>query len=348
MICSIRPIRQSHYEAFYFLHILLVPLMLVMSALHHPPVQWWAFGALGVWICERLWRAVWWLNTNGYFGGITANGPISVDLPVKTTRHETFDMKNSKTFPAITPFTPTHVPFSSQSTSATLVNRNSTSTVDQLISPPTTYVPPPGYAHAELMPGRTVRLKFVTPGYRSWSPGQHFLLSIPSVSRFTSHPFTVASICDETSTSDSGRVLVFLIRAKGGWTKDLWDTIVGLMVRRQNTASGETIPKGSHTPTQGVLIRAFVEGPLGSVSSTNWNNHSTMLIVVGGSGVSFGLSILEYACLCLSGRDGKQLGGASAGFGRANFKVSRVRFVWLVREFCQCNLSPFFTKCSDF
>lgn len=336
--CSIRPLRQPHYEAFYFLHILLVPLMLIMSAFHHPPVQWWAWGALGVWVCERLWRAVWWMNINGWFGGIIANAPVATGSPPKTPKHQTLDMKNTKGFPQvphITPFMPTHTPFSSQSTSTTLVNRNSTSTVDQLISPPTTYVPPPGYAHAELMPGRTVRIKLVSPGFRSWSPAQHFLLSIPSVSRFTSHPFTVASICDETSPSDSGRALVFLIRAKSGWTKDLWDSVIGLMVRRQTGPPGETLPKGSHPPTRGVLMRAFVEGPLGSISRTNWNTNSTLIIITGGSGVSFGLSILEYICLCLSGRDGKHLGGSSGGFGRPNFKVTRVRFVWLVREFCQ-------------
>jgi len=65
----------------------------------------------------------------------------------------------------------------------------------------------------------------------------------------------------------------------------------------------------------------------------HWGSHSTVLIIVGGSGVSFGMSILEYVCLCLAGRDGKRLGGRPGGWGREGYSTQRVRFVWLVREF---------------
>ena len=35
------------------------------------------------------------------------------------------------------------------------------------------------------------------PECQPWAPGQHFLLSIPSINKFTSHLFTVGSICDQ-------------------------------------------------------------------------------------------------------------------------------------------------------
>jgi hypothetical protein len=60
-----------------------------------------------------------------------------------------------------------------------------------------------------------------------------------------------------------------------------------------------------------------------------------VLIVVGGTGVSFGVAILEYISLCLAGRDGKSLGGRPGGWGDKGFKTTRVRFIWLVREFCE-------------
>jgi hypothetical protein len=50
--------------------------------------------------------------------------------------------------------------------------------------------PPPGYAYAELVSGMTTRLTLVTPHFRKWAPGQHFFIMIPSITPFTSHPFT--------------------------------------------------------------------------------------------------------------------------------------------------------------
>lgn len=200
--------------------------------------------------------------------------------------------------------------------------------------PTNLYLPPTGYAHAELLSGRTVRLRYISPGPFSWAPGQHFLINIPSVSKFTSHPFTAATVCDERS-GDSGRELVFLVRAKKGWTKELWDSIVKLMARHESHPPGEQPTKGTEAPPRGVLMRMYIDGPFGSSVRARWGSHSTVLIVAGGSGVSFGLSILEFISKCLSGRDGKHLGGCPGGWGKKSFSTVRVRFVWLVREFCK-------------
>ena len=287
------PLRRSHYEAFYFLHILLVPPFLVVAGLHHPPVWYWCWVALGLWIGERLWRATWWLSNNGYFGGMTPSVQLHQSVPVRQLKRASVSSHFRVPFEPI-------------------------------------YLPPTGYAHAELLSGRTVRLRYISPGPFSWAPGQHFLINIPSVSRFTSHPFTAATVCDERS-GDSGRELVFLGRAKKGWTKELWDTVVKLMARHQSHPPGERPTKGTEAPPRGVLMRMYVDGPFGSSVRARWGSHSTVLIVAGGSGVSFGLSILEFMSMCLSGRDGKHLGG----WGNKSFLTARVRFVWLVREFCK-------------
>jgi hypothetical protein len=57
------------------------------------------------------------------------------------------------------------------------------------------------------------------------------------------------------------------------------------------------------------------------------------LIVAGGSGVSFGLSILEFTTMCMAGRDAESLGSRAGGWNTKRSQISRVRFVWLVREF---------------
>ncbi|KAF7976337.1 hypothetical protein HWV62_7072 [Athelia sp. TMB] len=361
IILSIKPIRRAHYESFWFLHALLVPMMLVASAFHHPQVWWWCWAALGLWAGERIWRATWWLHCNGYFGGMSApqqtNGaPMhalsnkdawemkglrgqsldSAAFPVHPSRHS-----DARTPTFKSPLSPggetnyqrsmsghsqIHYPSRPPSPSASLSLRAA-------LPPAEPYMPPPGYAHAELLSGRTIRLRFLSPGFVSWAPGQHFLINIPSVSHFTSHPFTVASICDEAGP-DSARAIVLLIRAKNGWTRDLWDTVSKLCWQRQSHPKGERPTRGAEMPARGVLMRMYIDGPFGSSVRARWGNHSSVLIITGGSGVSFGMSVLEYVCMCLSGRDGKVLGGRPGGWGKKGFETQRVRFVWLVREFC--------------
>ena len=71
----------------------------------------------------------------------------------------------------------------------------------------------------------------------------------------------------------------------------------------------EVPPQGTFLPDRGVLLRTFVEDPFGSVARTNWVEYSTVILVAGGSGVSFGLSVsvlgLERTCLEILGRTGK-------------------------------------------
>lgn len=321
MILSLNPIRKTHYEAFYLLHILLVPGTLIMSAIHHPPLWWWCWAALSLWVGERLWRGTWWLHINGFFGGLSASSPLKVASKV-----DPFPIEAPQTKP-----TPASGGYPPDVASKTLSQRSSISPVGALA-----YTPPPGYAHAELLSGATIRLTLITPGFLSWAPGQHFLVNVPSVSKFTTHPFTCASICDEQSPTDAGRAIIVLIRAKSGWTKDLWDHVSSLLMHGENHAPGEKPPNGTIMPSFGVLLRMYVEGPFGSAVRASYGSYSTIMIVAGGSGVSFGLSVLQYVTLCLAGRDGKHLGGKAGGWGRKGFKTRRVRFIWIIREFGEC------------
>ncbi|THU90704.1 hypothetical protein K435DRAFT_968535 [Dendrothele bispora CBS 962.96] len=316
---SSRSLRKSHYETFYAFHVVLVPLTLVMSAFHHPPLWIWCWIALGLWVGERAWRATWWLQVNGFFG--IEKSASAVVLPSRANHvPPTPSALQKSTFPPPSPY---------------LDSRFMGSPDGSLLAPATgiTYSPPPGYARAELLSGATVRLTYISPGYTSWAPGQHFLINIPSVSRFVTHPFTTASICDEQSPLTAGRAIIFLVRSKKGWTRDLWDHVAKLISTGQNHAPGEKPPNGTVMPSSGVLLKTYVEGPFGSVVRTKWESYSTTVIFVAGSGISFGLSVLEYVCLCLAGRSGKHLGGRTGGWGTQDFMTRRVRFVWLIREY---------------
>ena len=349
ILLSLHSIRRRFYECFYVVHVLLVPCMLVTAGLHHSAIAWWCWAALGVWVGERFWRGTWWVYANGIFGGVTlrqypapSNSPqdtwemgdvhrFSVESPHFQPidgrspspldayyLHDKGSISVGRGSPISKPRLPTFLPHSAE--------QNLSRTP---ISAPYPYIPPAGYAHAELLSGHTVRLRLITPGFLPWSPGQHFLINIPSVSRFTSHPFTCATVCDEEVSTDAGRIMLFLIRAKSGWTQDLWNLVSRMTAER---SSGAGFASGN-SPKNGVLLRAYVDGPFGSAKRARWGNHSTGVIITGGSGASFGLSLLQYMCMCLAGKDGRHLGGGPGGWGRKGADLKRVRFIWLVREY---------------
>lgn len=162
----------------------------------------WCWVALGLWAAERIHRFLRWLYINAI---VTGPDQIKQPKPPSVTPPTTSQFQY--------PPSPSFLPLSREQ--APLI-------------PSSEYNPPPGYAHAELVSGATVRLTYISPKPISWAPGQHFLINVPSVSYFTTHPFTVASACDEQAPS---RTLVFLVRCKAGWTRDLWHHIAELSYR---------------------------------------------------------------------------------------------------------------------
>ena len=135
-------------------------------------------------------------------------------------------------------------------------------------------------------------------------PCQHFFVCIPYLSKFASHPFTCASVCDEQKLGNDGRMVMFLIRAKNGWTKDLRTKVVELIADGKRHPKG-AVPEGTILPTTGVLLKACVDGPFGSSARTDWGLYSTAVIVCDGSGSVICDFYPEYRCPCMTGRDGR-------------------------------------------
>ncbi|KAG8727411.1 hypothetical protein FRC12_022521, partial [Ceratobasidium sp. 428] len=175
-------------------------------------------------------------------------------------------------------------------------------------------LPPPGYAHCVILPGRTVRLTIVTARPMVWAPGQHVLLCVPGVSKFTTHPFTIAGACDASATGVGarGREIVLIIRARAGFTKELWEDVM--------RGSGHQAQKSNQVGRRGVLMRASVDGPFGSSIREKWERYPTALLIAGGSGVAFALSVLEALCLAIVE-------------GKPGTVTKRIRFVWMIREY---------------
>lgn len=156
------------------------------------------------------------------------------------------------------------------------------------IQAPRSVLPPSGYAFAQLLPGRTIRLTINTPRSVSFAPGQYILLTIPSIALFQSHPYTITSIDEEAEgisplggvdAKSSGSKIVLIIRAQKGFSKKLWKSVV--KAREKNERSGTT----GDLLAQGVKLRSLISAPMGSSKSTNWGDYETLVIICGGTGI---------------------------------------------------------------
>ncbi|KAI0367300.1 iron reductase [Pilatotrama ljubarskyi] len=160
-------------------------------------------------------------------------------------------------------------------------------------------------ASVELLSPHCVRLHLKRPPHFRWSPGQTAFLTVPGVSGFPleAHPFTIASVdarydlqdlktaglpdAEKSSTREGAapfwQELVFLINVREGFTRKLIE-VAG----------------------RGERVKVLVDGPYGF--SPNLDGDDTVVLVAGGSGVSFTLSTF--------------LGS----------KCRKVVFIWTIRE----------------
>jgi ferric-chelate reductase len=129
-----------------------------------------------------------------------------------------------------------------------------------------------------------------------WSAGQHAFLSLPGISGlpFESHPFTIASIREPTVDRDRNHPLVFIIRAMDGFTRHLYNYAV------------------TH-PSKPVTV--LVDGPYGRPPPVN--SFSSVILLAGGSGVSYTLSLLL---------------DIVSSVRRRESPVRRILFVWSVKR----------------
>ncbi|WFD30059.1 hypothetical protein MSPP1_001073 [Malassezia sp. CBS 17886] len=203
----------------------------------------------------------------------------------------------------------------------------------------------PGQAFLQPLAGNMVRLVLRTARPLQWRPGQWLFLQLPQLSWFQSHPFTIASAyvkakndrfrlldADAPMRAEDDQLIMLLIRARSGLTRRLW-----AHVQAQAAPPPPLVPharRGAPPPAlsvvQGTYMRALVDGPYGNSARIDWGAYASVVLFCGGSGIAFGISVLDYLCRkiarVLSGED------VRGRFGRP-FLLRRVRFVWLMQEF---------------
>ncbi|GAA5947950.1 hypothetical protein JCM3765_007042 [Sporobolomyces pararoseus] len=335
---SLSPLRNRYYELFYWSHVVLLLLFFAAAIMHHQPVMWFPIAAVAWWGLERFTRFAVFLWINGFARGIWFKEPRhhpkrsssqSFGMLNAEKLHDYDDVKTSAYPP--NPYSESDDPL----TSRAMQSRQSSFNTHyppplSSYSPPVNSAhasPPPGFAAAQLLPGRTIRLTLRTPSTLRWAPGQHLLLNIPSVRFFDSHPYTIASIdhrakgvapigAGSTKALDKGSDIILLVRAQRGFSKALWDYVV--KTRKERELRGATVSEVA----QGVNLRALVSWPMGSSARVEWGAYESLTIIAGGTGITFGVSVLENACTRIARRQQD-----------SKWKTSRVRFVWILKEF---------------
>ncbi|KAI1792303.1 ferric reductase NAD binding domain-containing protein [Ganoderma leucocontextum] len=187
-------------------------------------------------------------------------------------------------------------------------------------------------ASVELLSPHFVRLHIHRPPHFSWTPGQTAFLTMPAVSGnpLESHPFTIASVdshyqlagapAPSTSTAataaDAGLEKKFPVAVDVDAARPAddvapyWKELVFLI----NVREGFTRRLAACAQV-GEKVKVLVDGPYGF--SPNLDNDDTVVLVAGGSGVTFTLStFLGVLSHVQSGRS----------------KCRRLVWIWSIRE----------------
>lgn len=149
---------------------------------------------------------------------------------------------------------------------------------------------PAARATLESLDGQATRLVVSNCRLKSWTPGSHVLLAIPRLGLAQSHPATIVS----TPSSHNGN-LVFILRTHKGFTR--------------------TILKAAQADSATAHL-ALVDGPYGG-SHSSFTCFDTVLLIAGGTGVTFTLSVL--------------LGVAEQAAFR-KLPLRTISFVWVIKK----------------
>ncbi|KAK4053901.1 hypothetical protein OIO90_003738 [Microbotryomycetes sp. JL221] len=310
------------------------------------PLMYWPIVALAWWGAERVSRFCIFLYVNGFAKGIWFTPPGSSRASVQS-----FSLHGAEKVDGYTESkTGLFYGQSSYGESAQPLAHAYPPQAATFGSPTPTFInnreangrrlPPPGFASAQLLPGRTVRLTMQSAVPVRWQPGQHVWLTLPAVRKFQSHPYTIVSI-DERARGiapigghaefeSQGSEIVMLVRAQRGFSKSLWDFVVKR--RQQKEERGASVADMAN----GIIMRSLISMPLGSSARTKWAEYDSLTIVCGGTGITFGMSVLEYTCKRMARRDGSR------------YRTNRVRFIWILREFAHVSwVSSAMRKCLE-
>lgn len=132
----------------------------------------------------------------------------------------------------------------------------------------------PTPARLELLPHDVMKIS--VPTTSPWKPGQHIFLRFLSwdVHSLTAHPFTIASLPrrNELASAQSAHEMAFYVHPRGGYTGRL-----AALARQKPNCK----------------VRLSLDGPYGGMKDRSLGEFERAIIISGGAGAGFVLSVLE-------------------------------------------------------
>lgn len=157
--------------------------------------------------------------------------------------------------------------------------------------------------------GGATKIQLSSAAIKHWQPGQHVLLSIPSLGFGQSHPATIVS----TPRSHDGD-LVFILKSHKGFTRRI------MTVAHESTVEllSETKQIAEDSQTPAPTYAAFLQGPYGGHHS-DFAAFDSVCLIAGSTGTTFTLSILQNLA-------------ERAASSELRLPVRRVHFIWCVKD----------------
>ena len=180
-------------------------------------------------------------------------------------------------------------------------------------------------ASVELLSPHFVRLHIERPPHFHWTPGQTAFLVMPTVSAFPleAHPFTIASVDSHyqlegvkspVSETDQEKAVALA----GHDAAPFWKELVFLV----NVREGFT-KRLATCAAKGEKVKVLIDGPYGFSPSLDADD--TVVLVAGGSGVSFTLSTFL---------------GVLSHVQHGKSRCRKIVFIWSIRDASESSLSP--------
>lgn len=138
----------------------------------------------------------------------------------------------------------------------------------------------------ESLPGEAVRLSFRLVRCLKFTPGSHVHVWIPSMSLFSSHPFSLAWAEDHdvpqasyAGNVENGKVLEHNFSAQHRIA-----TTVSCVVRAEKGMTRKLYNKAADAPNRFITLKAAIEGPYGGHEALD--SYGTVLLFAGGVGIT--------------------------------------------------------------
>jgi len=125
-------------------------------------------------------------------------------------------------------------------------------------------------------------IRVTIPTNMKWSPGMHIFIRFAHIRPFESHPFTIASI--PSTEADGRNEMVFIIRPETGFTHVL----------------AEVAAKSSPDRKSPVIL----DGPYGETGVNQLRAYDSVLLLAGGTGITFIVPLLVDLVSAMKLKDG--------------------------------------------